>query len=182
MKCPQCEDITLESCELGHVQVEQCPSCKGIWFNRDELRQAKDEIDPDLAWLDFEIWQHPDHFEPVESPHQCPACEADMVGVSYGETNVKIDYCEHCQGTWLDNGEFEKIILSLEEELEKRTLTDYIKDSIREAVHIITGPESLADEWKDFSTVLRLLQYRIFVENPKLLNTVINVNRHNPLP
>lgn len=27
----------------------------GIWFDKGELAEAKDEVDPDLRWLDFGI-------------------------------------------------------------------------------------------------------------------------------
>ena len=31
---------------------------------------------------------------------------------------------------------------------------------------MVTGPEGVVSEWRDFTTVLRLLQYRFLVENP----------------
>jgi len=52
--------------------------------------------------------------------------------------------------------------------------------SIKEAAEIITGPEAFISEWKDFATVLRMMQYRMFVENPKLLDKVIKAEKMRP--
>ena len=48
---------------IGPVEVEECERCKGVWFDKDELRQAKDITDSDLNWMDFEIWKHEDKFK-----------------------------------------------------------------------------------------------------------------------
>ncbi len=52
-----------------------------------------------------------------------------------------------------------------------------MKESLQEAREIVTGPESFLSEWKDFATVLRLMQYRLFVERPRLLGTIIAAQR-----
>ena len=38
----------------------------------------------------------------------CPNCQNNMTEISYGNTNILIDTCGKCGGTWLDRGEFEK--------------------------------------------------------------------------
>ena len=38
-QCPKCE-IGLTPKNIGYVEVDECQSCKGIWFDKDELRQA----------------------------------------------------------------------------------------------------------------------------------------------
>ena len=101
-----------------------------------------------------------------------------MVTLEYGKSNVIIDYCQSCKGTWLDKEEFKKIVEALEQELLSKSFPDYIKDTIREGIEIINGPESFISEWKDFSNVQRFMQYRLFVENPSLLDTVISVQRN----
>jgi hypothetical protein len=35
-------------------------------------------------------------------------------------------------------------------------------------------------EWKDLSSILRLMQYRLFVERPKLIETLTDLNTLNP--
>ena len=77
---------------------------------------------------------------------------------------VEINYCGTCQGIWLDKDELPKIIESLEDEIAQKTLSDYFKESVEEAKEVVTGHESFMSEWKDFSSVLKLMQYRLFVE------------------
>ena len=171
-QCPICR-IELKAKVIGPVEVEECRRCHGTWFETDELKRAKDATDEDLHWLDFEIWKHADQFESKASPRECPAGHEAMVSLRYGKTSVEIDFCKSCRGTWLDEGEFEKIIASLEEEVLAKSFSDYVKESLEEAREIVTGPESFLSEWKDFSTVLRLMQNRLFVEHPKLLQTIL---------
>lgn len=78
MDCPRCIQAlvihTLES-----VKVHECPACKGAWFDWDELRALKDATDPDLRWMDFQIWKHQDRFQIKKIPLQCPRCSGGMV-------------------------------------------------------------------------------------------------------
>lgn len=178
--CPKCK-IQLKPIAIGPVEVDECERCKGVWFDKDELRQAKDITDSDLTWMDFEIWKHEDRFKAKTSEINCPVCKTRNQIIDYGATSVEVDYCPSCQGIWLDENEFKKIIESLEQELVSKTFSEYIETSIEQAKEIISGPESFMSEWKDFVTVLRLMQYRMFVENPKLLDTVTAVQKANPL-
>jgi len=172
--CPACGH-TLKSTKLVNVQADQCPNCKGVWLDRDELRLAKDDADQDLDWMDFEIWKHRDLFE-VEPRHlKCPNCKTELVAIRYGSTKVTIDYCRTCEGIWLDRSEFKRIIDALEDELTSKTASQYIKESIKEAKKLFTGHESFLSEWRDFKTVLWLLELRFFVEHPRLMKTVTSI-------
>jgi Zn-finger nucleic acid-binding protein len=179
MNCPRCK-IAMKKRNIKDIKIDECPKCKGIWFDQGELRKAKDQTDPDLNWMDFEIWKHEDRFNLSAKPIQCPKCNIEMAAIQYGDTNVEIDYCSKCRGTWLDEGEFGKIIDALTDELGTKSVSDYIKSSLEEAKEIITGPEGLVSEWKDFITVLRMFEYRFFVENPKLLKAVKAIQEVSP--
>lgn len=37
MKCPHCTDTTLVMSERQGVEIDYCPSCRGIWLDRGEL-------------------------------------------------------------------------------------------------------------------------------------------------
>ncbi|HCX81995.1 MAG: hypothetical protein A3E00_02525 [Curvibacter sp. RIFCSPHIGHO2_12_FULL_63_18] len=37
MKCPQCTDVTLVMSERQGVEIDYCPSCRGVWLDRGEL-------------------------------------------------------------------------------------------------------------------------------------------------
>jgi Zn-finger nucleic acid-binding protein len=180
MKCPCC-DVELKAKLVKNTEIDECPQCKGTWFESDELRKAKDSADPDLNWMDFEIYRHEDRFKARSRKLACPQCNQALVAVDYDDTAVEIDHCPHCKGSWLDKDEFKKIIEALTNELLTKTFSQYIKASIDEAKEIIKGPESFLSEWKDFTTVCRMMQYRMFVENPKLLDTMINIQKANPI-
>ena len=37
MKCPTCPDATLVMTERQGVEIDYCPSCRGVWLDRGEL-------------------------------------------------------------------------------------------------------------------------------------------------
>lgn len=179
MQCPKCNN-PMEIQTIENVEIDVCSNCAGVWFDQDELRKAKDQAEPDANWMDFEIWKHEDRFKFSQRPVKCPKCNVDMVIINYDDTDVEIDYCPQCRGTWLDEGEFNKIIDALDSELAHKSMSNYVKASLAEAKEIITGPESFISEWKDFMTVLKMFQYRFFVAHPRLQDTVIAIQKAFP--
>jgi Zn-finger nucleic acid-binding protein len=162
---------------IQQVPVLECPQGHGTWVNEDDLREAKDETEPDLTWLDFEIWQHEERFHVRPNGLLCPVDQVLMVTLEYEQTGVEIDYCTKCKGVWLDQGEFEEIIDALDEEILTKDMPDYIKASLHEARELVTGPEPRLSEWRDLMTVLRLFQYRALVEKPALKKALEVVQR-----
>ena len=179
MNCPKCK-AELFTFEVEGISLEQCNSCEGIWFDKNELRQVKDKADSDLNWMDFEIWKHPEKFKAGRQKYDCPKCNVKMEVLDYDHTNIEIDYCKSCEGVWLDKGEIQKLIAALENELVSKPLNEYVKETLEEAKELITGHESFISEWKDFSTILRFLQYRILADNPKLSDSLSKI-QNNPL-
>lgn len=180
MNCPRCAG-QLQTRLIGTVEVDECQGCKGMWFDTDELRKAKDEVHPNLGWMDVELWKYKDRFRVVAKPLNCPVCEIPMATLEYDQTAVTIDYCPACQGIWLDGGEFRNIIDALSHELDRKSASEYVRASLEEAKEILTGPEGLISEWRDFLTVIRLLEYRLFVEHASLLQTLTFIQRGIPL-
>lgn len=37
MKCPVCPDATLAMADRQGVEIDYCPSCRGVWLDRGEL-------------------------------------------------------------------------------------------------------------------------------------------------
>jgi Zn-finger nucleic acid-binding protein len=154
--------------EGSPVEVEECSRCKGLWFDDRELRLATDAADHDVAWMDFEIWTHPERFRALARPMSCPSCGGALSGIEYGQTGVTVDVCGPCRGVWLDDGEFEHLVGALERELETKDAAGFVKASLGEAKELVAGRQSRVTEWRDLRTVLRLLHMRFFVEHPKL--------------
>jgi len=179
MKCPVC-NVDLELKLAGPVEVDECPRCAGAWYEDDEVRKAKDAWDVDLNWIDFELWKEWDSLDLKPSDLPCPQCGKRLVAVHYAVTGIEVDCCAACKGIWLDKGEFAGIIDALTDELLNKPFSDYVIASVQEAKEILTGPESLVSEWKDFKTVLRLLQYRLLVENPKVSTALADIQASSP--
>jgi uncharacterized protein len=179
MKCPKCS-IDLKTREIQHVEVDECEKCEGVWFEHDELRKVKDNTDNDLNWMDFDILKHRDRFKAKGSNYKCPNCSAPMYVLDYDSTKVEIDYCSNCQGIWLDKNELQNIIDALENELVNKSLGDYVRATVEEAKELITHPEGFLSEWKDFTTIIRFLEYRILSLKPVIHDTLVKF-QENPL-
>ena len=180
MECP-IDGTTLETHTVNSINIEECVQCRGLWFEEGELRKAKDESDPDLDWLDFDLWSDQDSFIADWSSRKCPHCGKNMATISYGATGVAVDYCTDRHGVWLDRGEFQAIIEALEAEISLKTVSDYVTATLEEAKEIFAGDEGFVSEWKDFLTVTRLLQYRVLTENPKVAELLIALQTTSPL-
>ena len=181
MDCPNCEK-PLRRFNIGSVSLDECSRCSGIWFDKNEMEEAKDEIDPDLRWMDLRIWSQKPRFQVTDQPHNCPRCKkVAMQRIAYQEPGIDILNCPSCEGTWLDAGNLEKIISALQNEADTRSVPDYVKDSLKEALDLLARPQDLVSEWRDLIAVLRLLSHRIFIENPKLKSILLGIQKSLPL-
>lgn len=180
MKCPSCQS-RFETRLIGGVEIDECSGCQGIWLDADELRQIKDGTNKDLNWVDFDLWKHSDRFRVNSNRMKCPTCTTALVAIDYDDTGVEVDFCTQCRGVWLDGGELDKIISRLSEELQNMDTSDYLRASLEEAKELVTGSESFLSEWRDLATVLRLLQYRMLTENPRLASAIAEFQAKSPI-
>ena len=49
MKCPSCPDSTLVMSDKQGVEIDYCPSCRGIWLDRGELDKLLDKAGSQAA-------------------------------------------------------------------------------------------------------------------------------------
>jgi Zn-finger nucleic acid-binding protein len=168
--------------KIGEVEIDECCQCRGIWFDKGELAEAKDEVDPDLRWLDFGIWKQEARFHISDGPLKCPRCQKNaMREINFQGPDVDFRFCPSCEGVWLNAGDFKKILDALSEEAESKSVSEYVKVSLKEASEIFTNPKGLISEWKDLKAILRMLRYRVFIENPKFRNILVGIQRSLPL-
>lgn len=101
MKCPKCKNSELKENKVkGHsTLVDLCRSCKGIWFDRNELES--------LLNISVKTMQIPSHAR--KQPFDCPRCRKPLYAFSYPYTMVIVDMCPQCEGIWLDANEFKEI-------------------------------------------------------------------------
>jgi len=171
MKCPNCK-VNLEKTILSNVQVDYCPICLGIFFEKDELRIAKDEKDKNLSWLDIDLWKDKSKFEISKEKLLCPACKLPLYTITYGTSDIKVEVCSVCEGVWLDRGEFKKIIEYLQKEAQYKILQDYFSNLTQELKEVFSGPEPLKEEISDVLVMLKLINYKFVVQFPVLIEII----------
>jgi len=181
MKCFKCQD-DLERIDFRGIKVDECPKCHGRWFDRRELQKAKDNTDEDLCWLDFDPFaEQADPFKmAAEDGILCPKCSQPMTILTYKNSDVDINKCEQCEGIWLQDGEFRKIISYLEDLITSESATQYVIDSLKQLMEIVTGPEDRIAEVKDFLVILKLLKLRAAVEHSKIAEVTNKIYQYLP--
>lgn len=171
MLCPCCK-IGLKEAVFYNVGINYCPRCLGIFFEEEELRWAKDERDKNLNWLDIDLWKNKRKFKISRNQKLCPTCRLPLYEVNYGDSKIKVDLCNLCQGIWLDRGEFKKIIEYLKGRADYEVLNNYAKNLTEEFWEIFTGPETLREEISDFLTILKLLNYKFATQHPVITKII----------
>lgn len=122
MDCPKCNakmvELTVDTLQ-GAVVIDQCTSCKGLWFDNGEAEQLKD------AWMsdfldsgDPRIGKTYNRVRDIE----CPRCGKMMEKINDPkQTHLEYEACaEH--GMFMDAGEFT--------DYKHETLTDIFKGLI----------------------------------------------------
>lgn len=172
--CSRCK-VKLEQALFYNTEVDYCPRCLGMFFEKDELKWAKDEKDKNLVWLDIDLWKEEDKFRLNYGLRSCPYCRVPLYEVYYGTSRVVVDVCNLCEGIWLDRGEFKKIINYLKEEADKKIINDYKSVLMKELGEIFSGPESLREEISDFLVLFKLLNYKFLAQYPKISKLILQI-------
>jgi Zn-finger nucleic acid-binding protein len=109
MKCVKCSG-KLVTVTLEGMAVDQCPQCRGIWFDLGELKTVLEQ--EDLKRLQSKLKGRRDakrdrKLDAKKGP--CPRCggRGNMVPVNDAGHDIHIDTCLVCYGQWLDGGELE---------------------------------------------------------------------------
>lgn len=187
MKCVRCLEPLISKC-IESIGIEECQFCGGVWFDGGELNALKDQVNPDLNWMDMKVpeldpeaipvscfdWLLMDYINTPSSahPHSCPKCAEPFLPLIYNGTSVEVDFCHKCEGIWLDRGEFGKIILELESRMHSMTVADCARESLREAKEIFTGRELVVSEWRDFLTLIRILHRKALSERSAIASAL----------
>lgn len=179
-KCPICS-AELKQKEHQRLLLDECPQGHGIWFDRDELRKAKDNTDNDMRWLDFDPFALNNQSKFIKTNKICPTCNQPMSSLTYDQSKVQIDICPVCNGVWLDKDEIDNIFAYLHNLIFTKTAKDYAEATIEELKEVITGPESKLSEIRDFLVVANLLQLRYAVEHPWIINLSNAIYKYWPL-
>jgi len=139
MNCPRC-DHEMKATSLNGSELDVCPACEGIWFDKDEMETVLDTSEGEIAESGIApSWQA--EVERKEKPGNddftCPRCGGVMNRYCYCMVpDIVVDGCEKGCGVFTDDGEIRKIWkyiqdtkapLSPEEEARIKAIMDKVK-------------------------------------------------------
>ena len=181
MNCPDCQS-ELKVANLKGINIHECLKCKGKWFERNELIQAKDKADEGLRWLDFDPFgKDAEKLSIGSDGKQCPQCAKKMQSLTFSQSKIIVDKCQSCEGVWLSHGELAKIIRYLEKTVNSESVKNLTNDTFKEFIKIFTLQKGLISEVKDFLAVLTILKARIAIEHPKLAQAWDSIETISPM-
>jgi len=129
LKCPRC-DIEMKQVDRDGIIIDVCMKCHGTWFDAKEL----DALSKTRGSLEALIYVS----KPIGSQLKCPRC-GTVTKYSNVEGKVVIDFCEECEGVWLDAGELQKLREALPERERKKPKSPKEKDGLLHALLHIGG-------------------------------------------
>lgn len=110
MKCPACKSLMIVV-EHEKIELDWCPRCSGVWFDRGELELLCDamQVEENAFALD-DIFSRPEP-KTAEKRRHCPICGKKMRKVTLGHApEVLVDACGRGDGLWFDKGEVVRLI------------------------------------------------------------------------
>jgi Zn-finger nucleic acid-binding protein len=181
MKCPDCQTELKQVSHKG-VPFDECPRCRGRWFDRSQLRAAKDRTDPELRWLTFHPFEDEADTIAVAAPRvaACSQCGTQMRALEYRASGVTIYKCGAEHGVWLPHGEFEAIVRYLDKMVDSESASELTKDAVHEVERIGSHGAS-ASEVRDLFATMKLLEVRLAVEHPRLARVAEKIQEFSPL-
>ena len=118
LTCPRCQNKRLQEVITSGSRLKECPHCRGMWFNLNELEKALGH-GLKLTWHKDAT---PPEIDTVRKP-LCPICQTRLVQIKSLEIpDLKVWACTVCQGRWADGVEITK--------LQKRGLLSSIKEFV----------------------------------------------------
>lgn len=108
MICPACRDEMIVV-EYKKIELDICVSCRGVWFDADELGLLLGSLDLATDEIGRALTEKVE-----EKARKCPYCRSKMQKVAMGpDGGVVVDKCKKGHGLWFDGGELDTVITGL---------------------------------------------------------------------
>lgn len=109
MKCPNCKTPTLGGIDLTTgLPARQCSNCNGIWLDANPYLLWRRMLNEDLPRRENVS------FDPaldVDKLKLCPSCGRILRRFQVlANTPLYLDRCSHCNGVWMDDGEWQELV------------------------------------------------------------------------
>lgn len=181
MKCPQCQ-VEMKHARIGDIDIGECTTCRGLWLDADDLVIVKDEVLPEMGWLNIDDWEKRTDFEVQQDPNFCPRCrDIALTCIKDAQSGTQVHLCTQCHGRWLPTGQFLNLINALLDQAQRTTTPEYIKLCLQQAKEMLTSDQAFLTEWKELKHILRMLRHRIFIDHPKLRSLLLGLQKSMPL-
>lgn len=59
MQCPVCKDTNLVMTERQSIEIDYCPSCRGVWLDRGELDKIIERSIPEAPPVQSQTYREP---------------------------------------------------------------------------------------------------------------------------
>ena len=111
--CPRCQD-TLDRVRVGSLDLEPCPSCRGVFLGALSLSRMLLEDDPrDAAALASAFGYFapaiPDLYPPIP---WCPSCARPMQRHRLAGASIRAATCR-IHGAWFDRADFAGVVRAM---------------------------------------------------------------------
>jgi Zn-finger nucleic acid-binding protein len=181
MNCPEC-NVQFRKYSIADDQINECPVCRGLWFEKGQLDAVKDEVMPEMGWVDIDSLKEQFEFKAWTDVLFCPKCHTtSLTKIQDHKTNTEFCICTQCKGTWLSSGQFLNLINLLLDEAYEKSASELAISSIQQAKELLMTSESNISQSQGLKSVLSLLKQRIFIENPKLKSLIKGLKKSLPL-
>lgn len=108
MTCPKCSGQKLEPVVIDGTEVDRCPACCGVWFDKGELGQTLRQATKQLGALTADGVPGKDRLR-----GSCPRDKRRLLVIPSARCpELTVDECSMCGGIWLDGGELERLRLA----------------------------------------------------------------------
>lgn len=181
MQCPQCRH-QMKQRSVSNIRFSECPTCSGMWFDQGELDEVKDEVMPEMSWLDIDNWLEQTDFIIRKSAYACPRCkDTTLATIQEKGSLTTIEICPQCEGSWLAAGQFLNLINSLLDDAHGKTVSEYAQMSLQQAKELLTMGDIKDSDWQGLKMVLALLKQRILLQHPKVKSLLVGLQKSLPL-
>lgn len=96
MRCPDCKK-SMVILEYKEVELDFCPTCRGVWLDEGELEQILHDRDAAMNLVDWTGGR--------KGERRCPRCMEKMHVIKLPNGGPEIDVCPAACGIWFDQGE-----------------------------------------------------------------------------
>jgi Zn-finger nucleic acid-binding protein len=96
MNCPVCDNSRLREMEKNGIQIDVCPSCKGVWLDRGELEKVMQDVRE--VRQDYNEWYYGEANAAEPSRLSQPQSQPQYQQPSYQQQNKQPYYGSHPQG------------------------------------------------------------------------------------